>query len=92
MQKLLEQLFNGEIYPSERIVVSTPEYKAAQRTAIQAHGDFEEKLCDAMRKELDEVYSKDSAVHSFYDEQYFVEGFRLGAQLMLEILGVGKDD
>lgn len=92
MQKLLDQLFNGEIYPSERIVVSTPEYKDAQRAAIQAHEDFEEKLCDTMRKELDEVYSKDSSVRSFYDEKYFVEGFRLGARLMLEILEVGKDD
>lgn len=92
MQRILEQLFNGEIYPSERIVVSTPEYKEAQRVAIQAHDAFEKKLCDAMRKELDEVYSKDSTVRSFYDEQYFVEGFRLGARLMLEILEVGKDD
>ena len=92
MRKIIEQLFNGEIYPGEQIVVSTPEYKDAQRAAIQAHEDFEAKLCDSLKIELGELYDKDSTVRSFYDEKYFVEGFRLGARLMLEILGVGKDD
>ena len=44
-----------------------------------------------MKKELDELFSKDSDANVLYSVQYFVDGFKLGARLMLEILEVGKD-
>lgn len=92
MQRILEQLFNGEICPNERTRISSGEYETVRNTAIQAHDVFEDKLSAELKKELDEVFSKDSAVNSLYNVQYFADGFKLGARLMLEILEVRTDD
>ncbi|WP_413927234.1 DUF6809 family protein [Clostridioides sp. ES-S-0123-01] len=45
-----------------------------------------------MKAELDEFLSKDSDATSMYATQSFIDGFKLGAKLMLEILEVGDDD
>ncbi|OPX42258.1 hypothetical protein CLHUN_39090 [Ruminiclostridium hungatei] len=45
-----------------------------------------------MKAELDEYLSKESDVTAYHMEQAFSDGFRLGAQLMLEVLEVGKHD
>lgn len=92
MQSILEQLFNGDIYPSEQIKIKLAGYQEARKVAIQAHDAFEEKLSQQMKQELDEWFSKEADVSGYYSTQTFMDGFKLGARLMLEIMEVGKDD
>lgn len=92
MQGVIEQIYDGELCPSERPQRRTKAFHAMRETAISAHDTFEEKLCQPMKEELDEYLSKESDVNAYHTKQAFVDGFRLGAQLMLEILEAGKDD
>ena len=92
MQSVIKQIYSGELCPTERSNVCITEFYTAKNVAVLAHDAFEEKLCQAMKEELDEYLSKESDVTAYHMEQAFSDGFRLGAQLMLEVLEVGKDD
>lgn len=86
MQNILEQLFNGELYPGENVKVTLDGYQDAKKEAMQAYNKFVEKLCPEMKKEMDEWFSKESDASAFHDTQIFIDGFKLGARMMLEIM------
>lgn len=86
MQQLLEQLYNGEIYPNEQHKIRVNGYKEAKNVAFEAHEAFEEKLCQPMKEELDDFIGKQMEVSCLEDTQAFIDGFRLGAKLILEIV------
>lgn len=92
MQRVIKQIYSGELCPAERSKVCIAEFYTAKNAAVQSYDAFEEKLCQSMKEELDEYLSKESDVTAYHMEQAFSDGFRLGAQLMLEVLEVGKDD
>ncbi len=92
MQSVIKQIYSGELCPAERSNVCITEFYTAKNAAALAHDAFEEKLCQSMKEELDEYLFKESDVTAYHMEQAFSDGFKLGAQLMLELLEVGKDD
>ncbi len=92
MQSVIKQIYSGELCPTERSKVCIAEFYTARNAALQTHNAFEEKLSQSMKEELDEYLSKELDVTAYHMEQAFTNGFRLGAQLMLEVLEVGKDD
>lgn len=87
MQKIIEMLYDGEIFPNEQLKVRIAGYKEAKEIAFEAHEIFESKLCQAMKDELDEFLSKQFDVTGIEQTQIFIDGFKLGARLMSEILG-----
>lgn len=90
MQKTIEQIYNGEIYPSEQMHVRMEGYEEARQIAVQSHNEFEEKLGKAMKDELDEMIAKHLDASCFEETQTFVNGFKLGAKLMAEIFWEDK--
>lgn len=90
MQKTIEKLYNGEIYPAEQLRVRVDGYEEARKNAGQAHDEFESKLCQPMKDELDEFLAKHMGASCFEDTQAFVDGFKLGARLMTEIFWEDK--
>lgn len=92
MQSVIKQIYSGDLCSAERSKVCITEFYTAKNAAVKAHDAFEEKLSQSMKGELDEYLSKESDVTAYHMEQAFLDGFRLGAQLMLEVLEVGKDD
>lgn len=92
MRSIIKQIYNGDLCLSERTTACVSEFRTARDIAVQAHDVFEDKLCLSMKQEFDEYLSKESDVTSYHIEQAFVDGFKVGTQLMLEILEVGTDD
>lgn len=92
MRSIIKQIYNGDLCLSERTTACVSEFRTARDIAVQAHDVFEDKLCQSMKQEFDEYLSKESDVTSYHIEQAFVDGFKVGTQLMLEILEVGTDD
>lgn len=91
VQKIIEQLYKGELYPSEQLDIKSKEYKEARKAAYQAHEEFEGKLCQEMKDELDEFLAKHMESSCYEDTQTFVNGFKLGARLMAEIFWEDKE-
>lgn len=87
MNDMLEQLYNGELYPSENIIPTSPDYRPLKRKISDEREELKAKLSveDGERLEkLGEMYVDSSAMYGY---ENFLCGLKLGAQLMIKILG-----
>ena len=91
MKSIIRQIYGGDLCLSERTVACISEFRTARDIAVQAHDSFEDKLCQPMKQEFDEYLSKESDVTAYHIEQAFADGFKVGAQMILEVLEVGGD-
>lgn len=86
MSTLLEQLYGGEIYPAEKILVKTPEYKALNQKISEEKTYFHSILSPKDRERLEALGDMELQRSSAYAFENFVYGFRLGVGLILETL------
>lgn len=95
-KKILQQLFDGEIYPAENIVNHDPEYHKVRRLLTEEKERFLKVLSDNDRecfKKIDDLYFEVSGMYSY---ACFAHGFRLGVALVTEALngtdGLARND
>lgn len=86
MRTLLEQLYSGEIYPAEKIVVKTPEYRELNRKISDEMKYFNAVLSAGDRKRFNDLGDMELQRSSAYAFENFAYAFRLGMGLLLEIL------
>ncbi len=79
---LLQQLYDGEIYPADQIVPKNPQYRELCRKLGQ------EK--QYLRERFDEMGDMHLEIASLCGYEDFAYGFRLGAGLMIEALVSGN--
>ncbi|MCR1842958.1 DUF6809 family protein [Murimonas intestini] len=88
MKSILLRLYDGEICPAEQFGLKTEEYRSMRQAQYQHYEDFIEKLkslapplhekfIDIMDEQLDTVPLELSGS--------FLDGFRLGARMMIEV-------
>ena len=83
---ILEELWCGNIRPSEYDVSSCSEYAAALERINQVEGKLRDTLSDE-QKELFARYTESvQDFHALSDFILFKNSFRLGTQLMFEII------
>jgi len=96
MKTLLQQLYDGELYPAENIKPKDPEYSKTHHR-IADEREYFMGILAANDKErlvnLDEMYFHSAALYAY---ENFTYGFRLGVSLMAETLanggGFGSDE
>ncbi|MEE1239379.1 MAG: hypothetical protein UHO61_05595 [Acutalibacteraceae bacterium] len=83
---ILEELYNGNIAPIERSIKKGSEYyKLCKAAAEKKEKLFEELSCE--KKAIYESIAESKLmIESISEEEIFIYGFRLGAQIMLEII------
>lgn len=85
---ILEQLYNGKIFPAEQYFPKGKEYRKGYQESNSRYDEFVEilrkqdppldKLFDeVMEEQLDEIQNEYSGI--------FISGFRLGARIMAEV-------
>lgn len=83
---ILEELWCGNIRPSEYDVSSCSEYAAALERINQVEGKLRDTLSDE-QKELFTRYTESVRnLHALADFLLFQNSFRLGSQMMLETM------
>lgn len=85
MRKILEQLFYGNLSPSENIHPSIDGYTEVNQLATQAYEELESKLCPEMKSLLEDFISKNMHLCSLDETQAFMEEFKLASKLFVEI-------
>lgn len=91
MKNTIENLYFGNIMPSERDVYCNADYKKAAKEAEAVRDEFEKQLTDA-QKVLFNAYVDKTNFASVYSEfSSFLEGFRIATHLMVEAL-VPRDE
>lgn len=92
MSTLLEQLYGGGIYPAEKIVVRTPEYKELNQKISDEKTYFDSVLFSNDGKRFEDLGDMELQRSSAYAFENFVYGFRLGVGLILETLNAPPID
>ena len=84
---LLEQLWRGNLAPSERYIRSDSEYKKATQAFCDATEKMEKELSPEGKKYWREVADRQSDMTMLAEEDIFIYGFRMGARMILDIIG-----
>ena len=87
---VLQELWRGNITPSERFVRSGREYKKIAGKLSDEMDRLMEAISPEARKQLENIGNLRADMTVLANEDYFIYGFRLGARLMLDVLGEYK--
>lgn len=85
MKKILEQLYKGELYPYSKFQTTIEQFKINRNEAFKSYSIFLEKLPEELKNEFDELIDSHLELLLLELEQNFIDGFRIGAQIMAEV-------
>lgn len=85
MEKILYALYNGEIFPAEQYQPLIEEYKILRRKQCEHYEDFIKKIGSPLDKEFKHIMDEQIDTLPFELSRMFIDGFRLGARMMIEI-------
>lgn len=88
MDSILNQLYNGQIYPAEQYRPLLKEYKEIHEQYNRHYKiliDKIKKINPSLEEEFTAILDRQLHVSSLELSQMFIDGFRLGAQMMIEV-------
>ena len=85
MSNLLDQLYKGNLYPYSRTKTTIEELKKNKDKALKEYTDFHKKLPGALKEEFEKLMDDHFDVLADDLEQNFIDGFRIGVRLMIEV-------
>ena len=91
MKSILQELFNGSIYPDELIISRDPEYWPLNKKTSEMMDMWRNKLSKDEFTELESLMDLCSQVDAMNDEASFMYGFKLAAWIMIEVV-TGKGE
>lgn len=87
MDKIIKQIFSGfDWLPSDLVSINSSRYTQSRERGYKAHEALRPKLPPELLDEFDKLMEYDLETLGIGQEDGFIEGFRLGAMLMIEIL------
>jgi hypothetical protein len=97
MKTILEELYDGQIFPDELIVPKNPAYRQLNKEISALKETWQKKLSETDYQSLEsllQLYCQSDALEAAAS---FVFGFKLGALVMLEVSAgkaelIGKAD
>ena len=92
MRKTLEELYYGNLRPSEQRITADSELQRAVDTISRREEQLESQLDKAGQKILSEMSDAQQTVDHITALENFILGFRLGAKIMLECMDSGDGD
>ena len=87
---VLQELWWGNITPSERFVRSGSEYKKIAGKLSDEMDRLMEAISPEARKQLENIGNLRADMTVLANEDVFIYAFRMGARLMLDVLGEYK--
>ncbi|HCA30931.1 MAG TPA: hypothetical protein DEP23_15935 [Ruminococcaceae bacterium] len=89
-EKILSELYHGNINPVAKSVVQGSAYQKAMYQISSLEEKMMAQLDAEQRKLLQDFVSAQGELNYISGEERFIDGFRMGARMMLEIFE--KDD
>lgn len=91
MKTILEELYEGNIYPDELIVSKDPEYRPLNKKISDTMEMWKKKLSEDDYNQLEALLDLRSELSSIEASESFMYGFRLSALIMIEVF-TGKEE
>jgi hypothetical protein len=88
VKNVLEQFYNGEIFPAEQYAPKSEEYRKIHQGNYNHCEDFVEllaKLETPLDKRFIKIMDEQLDVIPFEFSEMFIDGFKLGAKMMAEV-------
>ena len=82
----LHDLWMGRISPIERSIQKGSEFDTLLSQSAQQEADFCRSLTHDQKTAYEELYDKHIRMMAISEEECFVEGFQMGARMILDIL------
>lgn len=86
MNSYIDDLYNGRIYPAEQVRTMTDEYHAALTGMAKLQEFLENQLNPSMITVFENFLDEQNRCFSIELQESYTSGFKLGANLMIEIL------
>lgn len=83
---ILEDLWNGDIAPSERLIRTGSQYAQLQKQLVAAEEDFRKELSPEGKAAYDTFCRKQAELSEISECDCFIRGVRVGARLLLDIV------
>ena len=83
---ILEDLWNGDITPSERVIRTGSQYAQLQKQLVAAEEDFRKELSPEGKTAYDTFCRKQAELSEISECDCFIRGVRVGARLLLDIV------
>ena len=84
--KIIEDLYYGRISPYEMSISATPEYQKLKALADRNEDLLRESLSDKQKELLDKLIETVTDISSISERDMFINGFRLGVKLMMDVM------
>lgn len=85
MDKILQKLYNGNVYPADQYSPLLEEYRAMWKKQYEHYEDFIKKIGSPLDKEFERIMDEQIETLPLEFSQIFIDGFRLGAKMVIEI-------
>ena len=88
--QVLEDLYVGEIRPSERSFKKNSQYARALNEVVRAGDTLTDTLSEGQKAQFEEYMSAQRDVTVLTDCETFCYAFKLGARIMMDVLTDGE--
>lgn len=89
MKTILQQLYDGNLCPANQFHPKIKEYQAIQKKHYHRYKKFNKKLkklSPALHEQFITIIDEQSSEIPFETYDAFIDGFKLGAKMMMEVL------
>ena len=87
---ILEDLYMGDIHPSERSFKKDSQYSKALKNVVKAGDALIGTLTEKQKEQFEAYMSAQREVNVLTDCETFIYAFRLGAKIMMDVLTEGN--
>ena len=87
---ILEDLYTGNVRPGERSFRQNSQYSRALAQAVESGDALIKSLTEEQKKLFEAYMDAQREVNILTDCETFIYSFKLGAKLMLDVLGNGE--
>ena len=84
---MLRELWRGEISPTDRRVRQGSEYQQRAAEVRKQMMEFAAMLSPEAKERMEEINDQKHSLSMMAEEDVFIYGFRLGARMMLDVIG-----
>lgn len=87
---VLKDLWHGNISPNERFIRSESKYRKISHILCEKSDLFYDQLSTEQKQQYDELKNLQFDLMNLSEEDTFIVGFRLGARMILDVIGEYK--
>ena len=84
---VLQELWRGDVCPTDRRVRQGSEYQKRAAEARKQIAEFAATLSPEVKERMEDISDQKHSMAMLAEEDAFIYGFRLGARMMLDVIG-----